>query len=162
MAARIGSKLVSVILAVGCFAASSGCHSYRAIAPDGASPGITVRAHLTPPGVARLTVTLGDARSTVEGQVVEATGRELHLLSRHESTNRFENGLGSAYLQYLQQRIIIGRDEIQGIEERVLDRRKTAAVTTVLVGALTGLFVHFMWGDSKGGILDETGDEVIY
>ena len=157
MATRVGSKLVSGLLAVGCVAASTGCHTYRMITPDAVSPGTTVRAHLTPPGVARLTGALGNPLNTVEGEVVE-TGAQLHLLARNESANPLETGVASPFLR---QRIIIGRDELSGIEERVLDGKKTAVVTTALVGTLTALFVHFMWGDSRGGLLNNGGDTEI-
>ncbi|MBI4520286.1 MAG: hypothetical protein HY701_05585 [Gemmatimonadetes bacterium] len=160
MVATIVRAVSATLYALGCVVAVTGCYTYQMVPREAVTPGISVRATLTSPGMVRLEDLLGGPRRIVEGQVVETSSTEVTLLSRTQTAGLPENGFGSPFLR---QRIIIQQQEIESVEQRILDRKKTTLFSIVVSAALGVVFVHFFTGGSRGRNPDqpEPGDELI-
>lgn len=113
---------------------ATGCFTYRPATVDRLEPGTTVRTLLTPQQVVELdgVVTVRERRLT--GTVVQATDDRLLLDIRVASTGE------GALARPLNQRIALPAAAVVDVEERVLDRWKTALVVGG-VAAIVGGFV---------------------
>lgn len=135
----------SVLAALGCAVAATGCYSYQMVAPTAVSPGTRIRAHLSNEGLVRLEPVLGGFQREVEGEVIEATEGQLLLLARTGLTLRDNS---APFLD--RQRIVIEQEELLRVEERRLERTRSAAFTAFVGSALVGAAVYFFTGRSRG------------
>jgi hypothetical protein len=137
--------LRSGLAALGCFIATGGCYSYQPVPPAAVAPGAAVRAELTSEGVLRLEPLLGTLQREVIGEVIEADGRQLLMLARTGS--RFDGV--TPVLE--RQRIVIDQQEILRLEQRRLQRTRSAVFSAALASALVGTAIYFFTARSRGG-----------
>jgi len=137
--------LASGFAAVGCFAAATGCYSYTVVAPGSVPPGTSVRAELSSEGVIRLEPVLGGLQRQVRGEVIDADGRQLLLLAR---TSGGVMDPGSAH--FSRQRLVIEQGEILRLEQRQLEKARSAVFSGFVASALVGAALYFITGKSRG------------
>jgi hypothetical protein len=116
-----------------------GCHHYAPIAAEGLSPGMEVRATVTPQQAEALSGELRRTdRTVLEGVFLRHGQGELVIEVPAVSDLR------GGRIETIPQRITLSQGEIVALERRELDRRRTfllAGTGTVLAGAiLVGLF----------------------
>src|SRR5580765_2730536 len=126
-------RLVELLLAAMTF---SGCYTYAAIDPAGATPGMEVRARVSAPFATQLasTLAMGESR-VVEGRVVgNQSGLTLQVASVLPGTVGAPEGLF--------QQVQINRGDLLELESKQLDRGKTRLA--VAAGAVAAIAVGVM------------------
>lgn len=139
-AASYGVRRLVAMLALAAPVAT-GCYAYTAARPGAVSPGVTVRARITPVASERIAPLLGLTPRMLTGRLISDLRDTLIIEVPTVTTAE----IGSA-VQTLHQRVSIPRSEIMFLEIRELDRTRTfalvggaaAVVGVVLYKALKG------------------------
>jgi hypothetical protein len=133
-------------------APATGCYNYAAVEPEALVPEQDVRVRLTPLGVLHVRQFVFIEDDALTGRVARSDAEGLHL---DVASGMRRDGM---HMRGMQQRIVVPRGEIAFVEERDLDRTRTA-ITAAAVGAglafviaRTGL--GGQQGGSDGGIVD--------
>lgn len=134
-------RSLGALLALGML---SGCYNYAPVGMDAVAPGAEIRANLTTEKSFELERDLGERRSVVEGEVVEAG--PLALLLSVPWTYR-DPRLGQTALR---QRIRVQENEVIRLEMRTLDRPRSAIVLGA-VGVVAGVILFHIFGPDEVG-----------
>jgi len=145
-------------LALALFA--GGCYRYSAIEPNDATASSEVRLNLTDAGSLALVSTLGTSTAAAEGRIVRVTD-SAYVIAMSSTLKRTEDPTSLARTMWAGESVSIPRSAVAGVEQRSLDRRRTAvaaSVATVLGVLAAKLIVHGVGSSSSGG---DTGTPVV-
>ena len=116
--------------------ALSGCYTYTTLPPSGPKIGEQVRVRISGAEAERLESVVGVRNRAVEGELVGQADSSLALalpLSGGSAEGTFS--------QQAQQRIVIPRAEVQGVEVRRLDKLRTSVLIGTAVVAVAAVAV---------------------
>lgn len=135
------------IVAIAAVALVTGCYNYSPVEMGGVAPGSDVRATLTTEKSLQLEEELGQRRSVLEGEVLDAdAGSILVAVAWYRPDPRRGT-------EPLTQRIRLREDEILEVEARRLDRLRTGGFLGVVGTAAAFLVIRLVTGDDPGGTI---------
>ena len=139
--ARACLLLVLVVLSVG-------CHRYVPAQIGDVSPGMEIRLRLSDEGAERVEEFTGLRRAEVSGELLEWSDEVLVSMPAPNQVGM--NG------RSLQQRVVVGADQVLGIDVREFDRTRTtlfvSGVSVVVGAALITAVAKLFGGTEKGEI----------
>lgn len=146
--------------ALGLVLFAGGCYRYSAIGANDAAASSDVRLNLTEAGSLALVSTLGASTAAAEGRIVRVTD-SAYVLAVSSTLKRTEDPTSMTRTVWAGESVSIPRTAVAGVEQRSLDRRRTAvaaSVATVLGVLAAKLIVH---GVGSSGSDSGTGTPVV-
>jgi hypothetical protein len=122
------SRRLAALGVLALLAPATGCYNYAAVEPEALAPEQDVRVRLTPLGVLHVRQFVFIEADALTGRVARSDDEGLHL---DVVSGMRRDGM---HMRGMQQRVVVPRAEIAFVEERDLDRTKTA-ITAAAVGA---------------------------
>ena len=144
-----GLRLPALGLGASLLLASGGCYNYVVLSTPDPQPGTRVAAELTDSGAAELAAYLGPNVSTVDGQLVNLTGRELMV---SVVSVRHRNGVEDFWKG---ESVTVPRGDIATLHERKLAVGRSVFLVVGGAGAAVALLRAFGvvgTGSSAGGL----------
>jgi hypothetical protein len=141
----VNPRAILSLLTVGATALSTGCYSYRPVAPELVPTGAEVRVNVTTAAASRLGEVTGRDRRVFTGEFLGVQGQQIQMLV---PTTRIEEAMT---VRTLYQRVDLRLDDILEIERRSLDRRRTALVAGTGAAVMTWAVLRAFSGGHAGG-----------